>query len=284
MNDGMLPFYIVNAFTNKPFKGNPAGVVLDANDLDEKIMQRIASQLKCSETAFVMKSDKADYFLRFFSPLKEVELCGHATIATFYTMAKEGIIRKNKIKMETKAGILGIEIKENEIFMEQAEPIFKDVDIGRKKIADALRIEEKEIDDLPIEAVSTGLFSLNIPIKHLSTIQKMEPDFEKVKEVCKESNVGALFVFTFETINKECLVHSRCFAPLYGVNEDPVTGTANGALGAYLAKHGLLKGNKYKAEQGYEIGKEGIVSVEISDKIKVGGEAYIAMKGKINLE
>ncbi|KAA0002664.1 MAG: PhzF family phenazine biosynthesis protein, partial [Thermoplasmata archaeon] len=242
----MLPFYIVNAFTNKPFKGNPAGVVLHADDLDEKIMQKIASQLKCSETAFVMKSNKADYLLRFFSPLKEVDLCGHATIATFHTMAKEGLVRKNEIKTETKAGILGIEIRENEIFMEQAKPIFKEIDMEREKIANALRIEEKEIGNLPIEAVSTGLFSLNVPIKHLEIIQKMEPDFEKVKKICEESEVGALFAFTFETVSKECFVHSRCFAPLYGVNEDPVTGTANGALGAYLAKHGMLKSNKYK--------------------------------------
>lgn len=284
MNDSMLPFYIVNAFTNRPFKGNPAGVVLQGDRLNEKMMQKIASQLNCSETAFVMESDKADYLLRFFTPLKEVDLCGHATIATFHTMVREGIIRRNKIKMETKAGILDIEIEENEVFMEQAEPVFIEVDVSEKEIADALRIKENDIEDLPIETVSTGLFSLNVPIKHLETIQKMKPDFEKVKKICQNSKAGALFVFTFETVCKECFVHSRCFAPLYGVNEDPVTGTANGALGAYLAKHGLLKNKKYKAEQGYEIGKEGIVSVDVSDKIKVGGEAYITIKGEISLE
>ncbi len=279
-----IPFYIVNAFTDKPFKGNPAGVVLEADALDEDTMQKITSQLKCSETAFVVISNNADYMLRFFSPLKEVDLCGHATIATFNTMAKEGIVRKNEVTMETKAGILDIEIKGKEVFMRQAHPVFKEANVTKQRIASALKIEKKEMNNLPVEAVSTGLFSLNVPIKTLSAMKKIKPDFERVREICKANKVGALFVFTFETVNKNCLIHARCFAPLYGVDEDPVTGTANGALGAYLAKHGLLKSSTYKAEQGYEIGKEGIVSMEVSDKIKVGGEAYIAIKGEISVE
>lgn len=279
-----IPFYIVNAFTNKPFKGNPAGVVLDAEFLNEEIMQKIARELKCSETSFVMESENTDYFLRYFSPIKEVDLCGHATIATFYLMNKEGLINKRKIKVETKAGIIGVEIKGKDIFMEQAEPVFREVNLSKREIAQSLRIDENEINNLPIEAVSTGLFSLNIPLKKLETIQKMKPDFEKIKEICIEAGVGSIFVFTFETINEDCFVHARCFAPLYGVNEDAVTGTANGALGAYLAKNGLLEEHRYEAEQGYEIGREGIVKVEVGNKIKVGGEAYVVMKGKISVE
>jgi len=278
-----LPFYIVNAFTNKPFKGNPAGVVLQADQLGKETMQKIASELKCSETAFIMNSQEADYKVRFFTPIKEVDLCGHATIATFHVMNKEGILRKEKIKMETNIGILGIEIKGKRIFMEQATPIFREVKVSREKIAKVLGINEYEIADLPIEAASTGLFSLNIPIKSLETMKNMKPDFEKIKEMCYTLEVGAFFVFTFETINKDCFVHVRCFAPLYGVNEDPVTGTANAALAAYLAKHRLLKNRVYKAEQGYEIGREGFVSVEVGERIKIGGEACIVMKGVIDL-
>ena len=97
--------------------------------------------------------------------------------------------------------------------------------------------------------------------------------------------IGKTTIFKVQlSKNKECFIHARCFAPLLGVNEDPVTGTANGALGAYLARYGFLKSDKYKAEQGYEIGKEGIVNVEVSDNVKVGGRAYIAMKGEISVE
>lgn len=277
------PFYVVNAFTDKPFKGNPAGVVLESDKLSNETMQKIAAELKFSETAFVMDSQKADYKVRFFTPKKEVDLCGHATIATFHVMNKEGILRKNKIKMETKAGILNIEIKGKEVYMEQAKPVFKEVKIAREKIAEALGIDKSEIANLPIEAVSTGLFSLNVPIKSLQAMQNMKPDFDKIKEICIETGVGAFFVFTFETVNKDCLIHARCFAPLYGINEDPVTGTANGALGAYLARHGLLENKTYKAEQGYEIGREGIVSVEVNEKVKIGGKACITVKGKIEV-
>lgn len=278
-----VPFYIANAFTNKPFKGNPAGVVLEADLLNEKQMQRIAADLKCSETAFLMKSERADYKLRYFTPIKEVDLCGHATIATFYTMFKEGRLKEKEIKVETKAGIIGIEI-EDKIYMEQPKPVFKEVEINKEEIAESLGIEENKIEDLPIEAVSTGLFSLNIPIKDLETMQKMKPKFNKIKEICLKLGVGSFFAFTFETIDKSCFIHARCFAPLYGVNEDPVTGTANAALAAYLKKNDLLEKNEYKAEQGYEVGREGTVWVKINDKIKIGGEAYIVMKGKIEIE
>jgi len=247
-------------------------------------MQVIAAELKCSETAFVMQSDRADFKVRFFSPLREVDLCGHATIATFYTMAELGIVRKSIITMETKAGILDIALRGGRIFMGQAKSVFRKVEIRVEEIADALGIMAGEIDDLSFEAVSTGLFSLNIPIKHLETMREMKPDFEKVKEVCGKVDVGALFAFTFETLNKDCLVHARCFAPLYGINEDPVTGTANGALGAYLKKHDLLKDSIYKAEQGYEMGRGGTVNVDVSeDMVKIGGEAYIAMQGKLSI-
>jgi len=279
-----MPFHIVNAFTDRPFKGNPAGVVLESDKLNEKDMQKIASELKCSETAFVMEGNNADFRVRFFSPLREVDLCGHATIATFYTMEELGFVRDEHFTMETKAGILGIEIKEGAVFMEQAKPVFRDVNIDKSRIADALGIKVGEIGDLPIEAVSTGLFSLNVPIEHIETMEKIKPDFEKVKELCKSSGVGSIFAFTFETLNEDSFVHARCFAPLYGINEDPVTGTANGALGAYLKKHGLLKSMIYKSEQGYEIGRDGTVFVDVSgDKVKVGGKAYIALQGEVNL-
>lgn len=277
-----VAFYVVNAFTASPFKGNPAGVVLNADMLDEDTMQHIARELKCSETAFVMESERADIRLRYFSPKKEVELCGHATIATFHTLAEVGFIRKKELLMETAAGILEIEILGRSVFMEQARPVFRDVDVEKKEVAEALGIEEHELGDLPVEAVSTGLFSLNIHVKTLETVQKMTPDFERVKELCKKTGVGALFIFTFETVCEDCLVHSRCFAPLYGVNEDPVTGTANGALGAYLKKHGLLHHPQYRAEQGFEMGRDGIIIVEAGERIRVGGEARIVMRGRIS--
>jgi len=279
-----IPFYVVNAFTNEPFKGNPAGVVLEADDLNRSLMHKMAAELKCSETAFVSTSKNAAFRVQFFSPLKEVDLCGHATIATFYTMAKSGILKESRVSMETNAGILPVDVRGDHIFMQQTKPAFKKADASLADIADALQINEDEIDSLPIEAVSTGLFSLNVPITDLDAMQHMKPDFTAVAKICKKSDVGSLFVFTFDTINPDCLIHARCFAPLYGINEDPVTGTANGALGAYLKKQGLLASSVYTSEQGCEIGKTGVITVDVSeDAVKIGGTAFIAIQGEISV-
>ena len=278
-----IPFYLVRAFTSNPLEGNPAGVVLNAEMLNDEEMQRIASEIGASETAFVMEGGKADYRVRFFSPEKEVSLCGHATIATFYAMSEMGLVRKEKLTVETRAGIINVEMTGKMVFMEQMPPIFKEANVERREVAAALGIREEDMAELPMECVSTGLFSLKVPVKNLEAMGKMKPDFDMVKELCIKTGVGSIFPFTFETVHEECMVHARCFAPLYGVNEDPVTGTANGALGAYLKKHGLLEKNPYRAEQGIEIGRKGIVIVEVNDRIKVGGEACLVMRGEIEI-
>lgn len=282
---GMVKFYTANAFTSKPFKGNPAGVVLYAEGLSENTMQQIAIELKCSETAFVTESDIADISIRFFTPIHEVNLCGHATIAAVHTMQEEGYFRASKATIETLAGVIEILYSDNIIWMTQIKPTFFDVNVSQKKVAESLNIQFHEIDEqLPLESVSTGLFSLNVPICSLKTIEKMRPDFEKVKDICRQVNAGAIFPFTFETLHETSFVHCRCFAPLYGVNEDPVTGTANGALGAYLKKHRQLRSTTYEAEQGWEINRDGLVYVDTKDSIKVGGKACTVIKGYIDVE
>ncbi len=279
-----IPFYLTNAFTKNPFEGNPAGVVLDADDMEKEKMQKISAEIKASETAFVMESDKADHKIRFFSPKREVSLCGHATIASFHTMMEEGMIRGEKFRVETMAGMINVYFIHDIIFMEQKPAVFRGIKVGKEEVARALGIKEGEIAEYPVEAVSTGLFSLNVPINSIEAMEKMKPDFEKIKDVCRKTSTGAIFAFTFETLDPRCYVHARCFAPLYGVNEDPVTGTANGALGAYLKKHKLLEKNPYRAEQGVEMGRKGIVMVDVRERVRVGGEACIVLRGKIETQ
>jgi PhzF family phenazine biosynthesis protein len=279
-----LPFFLANAFTKQPFKGNLAGVVLEAHDLNENIMQHIAAELRCSETAFIVRSENATLTLKFFSPLMEVDLCGHATIATLYSLMKSNILRQNQVMIQTNAGFFPVDISGDMVFMTQAKPVFRQANISTKEIADALRIKENAVDNLPIESVSTGLFSLIVPISNLDTMRNMDPDFAAVAQLCKKRAVGSLFAFTFDTIIPECFTHARCFAPLYGVNEDPVTGTANGALGAYLKKHGLLATKIFKSEQGFEMGREGVVTVDVSKTaVQVGGTAYITLSGELRV-
>ena len=296
-----LECYRVNAFTDKLFSGNPAGVVLDNVGLTDEEMQNIAREMSCSETAFIMQSDKEDYFkVRFFSPSGEVDLCGHATIASFFTLGEKGYIsRRDKkivVKQETKAGVLEVNIYHSgenvgRVMMKQKKPVFRKVKLDVNKISRALNIKPVEIiRDFPLEAVSTGLFSLPVCIKKLDVLLRLKPDFELIKKLCREINVGSLHVFSFETMEKKSTVHARNFAPLYGVNEDPVTGTANGALCSYLVKNHLVETTSFICEQGDAISRPGRVFVNITKKnnnvvenVYVGGKALIVQEGRIQV-
>ncbi len=284
----------INTFTDSDDGGNPAGLVLNSPELTDKQMAFITRTLKVSETAFVFPSKRADIKNIFFTPEVEVELCGHATIATFYTMAKLGHITGNKkvtMTQETKAGVLPVEIyfssdgTVEKVMMHQAKPILKDIYLDIPEIADSLKISPEDIDDsLPKQIVSTGLFTLPICIKSFDILKNINPDFEKIKQLCNKIGVGSYHLFTFDTLESDSVYHARVFCPIYGVNEDPVTGTANGAVCAYLTKNKIVKEKKLKCEQGDIIGRPGRIYVEIEgDIVKVGGIAKIVEEREVTL-
>jgi len=281
----------VNAFTECLEGGNPAGVLLDSPILTDKQMAYITKELAISETAFVFPSKKADFRVIFYSPTVEVNLCGHATIATFFTMAFQGRFTENiTITQETKAGILPVDIifsngKVDRVMMTQAKPILKDIYLDISEIADSLNISVDEIDDsLPKQIVSTSLFTLPICIKSFDAIKYIKPDFEKIRNICSKLGVGSFHLFTFDTIEPKSIYHARNFCPLYGVNEDPVTGTANGAVSSYLTINGIVKDKKLVCEQGDTIGRSGRVFVEIDgDVVKVGGKAKIVEEKELEV-
>ena len=283
----------VNAFTESPEGGNPAGVVLDSPDLTDEQMKHVSKVLSVSETAFVFPSKKADYKIRFFSPDVEVNLCGHATIATFFTMALEGIFSQNintVITQETKAGVLPVDIYFSDetvdrVMMTQATPRYKDICLDISILADSLNISVDEIDDsLPKQIVSTGLFTLPLCVKSFDILKAINPDFEKIKKLCSRFGVGSFHLFTFDTVESDSIYHARNFAPVYGVNEDPVTGTANGAVCSYLLKNKIVKDRNLICEQGDIMGRPGRVFVEIDiDEVKVGGKARVVEEREISV-
>jgi PhzF family phenazine biosynthesis protein len=284
----------VNAFTDDVDGGNPAGVVLDSPELSEDQMTYISKKLKVSETAFVFPSSRANFKNRFFTPDVEVDLCGHATIATFFTMALENFFPNNKnisVTQETKAGILPVNIEfsdngtVNRVMMTQAKPILKDIHLNIFEIANSLKISPDTIDSsLPEQVVSSGLFTLPICIKSFKTLKSIKPDFEKIKKICKKLGVGSFHLFTFDTIEPRSIYHARNFPPLYGINEDPVTGTANGAVCSYLLKNRIIQEDNLICEQGDIIGRPGRVFVEIENNtVRVGGRAKIVRDSVISL-
>ena len=285
---------VVNAFTDSLDGGNPAGVVLNSPDLKDCQMTDITKQLNVSETAFVFKSNKADFKVRFFSPKIEVNLCGHATIATFFTMASEKLFPKNHnliLTQETKNGILPVTIEfldngnVKRVMMTQEKAILKDIYIDIFEIADSLKISENDIDtSLPKQAVSTGLFTLPICIRNLKILKNIKPDFFKIKNICEKLNLGSFHLFTFETLEPRSVYHARNFAPLYGINEDPVTGTANGAVCSYLLLNKIIQENNLICEQGDIINRPGRIFVEINKNlVKVGGIARIVKEKEIKI-
>jgi PhzF family phenazine biosynthesis protein len=285
---------LVNAFTDIPKGGNPAGVVLNSPNLTDKQMAYITKELRVSETAFVLPSKKADYKIRFFTPEIEVDLCGHATIATFFAMALEGLFpgyRNKVVTQETNAGTLPVSIefaddkKVDRVMMAQNKPVFKDIHLDISIIADSLNISANEIDDsLPMQAVSTGLFTLPICIKSFDILRSINPDFKKIKNICIKHDLGSFHLFTFETVDPTSVYHARNFAPVYAVNEDPVTGTANGAVCSYLTKNEIIKERYLRCEQGDIIGRPGRIFVEIDgNNVRVGGKAVLIEEKKIEI-
>lgn len=277
-----IKVFLVNSFAKTAGGGNAAGVVLDADGFLPDDMKKIAKILGHSETAFISKSEVADFKVRFFTPEEEVDLCGHATIATFHTLVEQGRIKPGKYTQETKAGVLQVEVKDDHtIMMNQNAPLFLDV-VNKEEVADSLNIGISEmVDGLPTQVVSTGLRDIMVPIKNLETLNAIKPDFDKVTEISRKYNTIGYHLFTRETLG-EAHAHTRNLAPLYGIPEESATGTSNGALASYLFEYSEI--NRKEAshlviEQGYSMNKpsEIIVELETSEKtiscVKVGGKA-----------
>lgn len=286
--------YQVDSFTEEKFAGNPAGVVANAEGLEPEQMQKIARELNNSETAFVFQSagKDCDVHVRFFTPLKEVPICGHATVAAHYIRALENNLGSCRVIQKTGAGILPVDIiKENNsyrIVMTQGKIEFEEpLNAGiAGEILEALGLPADDRDErCPVQIVSTGHSKVMIGIKSRQKLNSLEPEMHKLACLSKEIKCNGYFVFTFDSGEKDILTNGRMFAPAIGINEDPVTGNANGPLGAYIVKHKLInfagRTFSFKGKQGIAIGRPGIVNVEIDVvnnepvEARIGGSAVV---------
>ena len=291
--DMKVKAYTINSFAKTSEGGNAAGIVPNADYLSDAEMQKIATILGFSETAFVMKSKSADFKVRFFTPNEEVDLCGHATVGTYYTLTTLGYIKPGSYLQETNAGILGVEIKDDlSIMMCQPLPSFFET-IEKSEIAGSLNIEIASIrEDLPVQIVSTGLRDIIVPINSMDILSSIKPDLEKIKEISKKHSAVGYHVFTLD-LNNGSTARCRNFAPLFEIPEESATGTSNGALGCYLYKYGKLDSDQASSiliEQGYNMKKpsEILVSLTVEREeitgVKVGGKALNFSSIEINIE
>ena len=297
-----ITVYQVDAFTTELFSGNPAGVVPNADGMTDRQMQQLARELNNSETAFIFnrQEDGADIEVRFFTPTREVPICGHATISAHYVYAKERGLTNCVIRQKTKAGVLPVEIAEQDgdlfVTMTQAGIVFGDMirDERRARLLEGLGLAEADLEEkLPVQIVSTGHSKVMVPIRSKDRLDALAPDAGILSALSREIDCNGYYVFTFDSREEGVLTSGRMFAPASGIAEDPVTGNANGPLGAYLTYYGKLPpredGFAFTIKQGEAIGRKGYMKVIVRSFggdpviVKIGGRARIVFKTEIGL-
>jgi len=285
-------FKQVDAFTSRPLYGNPVAVVLDADDLTDDQMQRVAAWTNLSETTFVLKPTIAGpaYRLLIFTPVHELPFAGHPTIGSCHAVLEAGIVKpkEERLVQECGAGNLPLRTEgagpERRIWVEAPEAKL----IGEHP---ELSSTLSEVLGTPIAgspvptAFRNGPTWLFVRFEKESEVAALKPDMSALAALSPTVTGVAAFAFVD---GSEFAVHIRCFAPAAGLPEDPVTGSANAALPAYLAHHGLLDrtGREYVATQATEMGRDGRVHVRVLDeggRAEIGGQAVTVIDGEIRL-
>lgn len=273
-----ITVHLVNSFTRNNSGGNPAGVVLNPPNLSAVQKTAIARQVGFSETAFVSVGEDTDFNVEFFTSEGEVDFCGHATLAVFFTMASLNLVDPGHYTQKTKAGILSVAVNPQSIVMEQTLPIMrKGPNIDDVAIALGIHREVIEGTGSPIAIISTGLHDIIIPVQ-TGQLDALQPNYEAITKLSREFNTIGFHVFELSN-DASITAHCRNFAPLYGINEESATGSSSGALGCYLVNYVLPNETHFLLEQGRAMGCSSLLEVTIDSKIqainrvRVGGQA-----------
>ena len=279
----MMKYYIVDAFTDRPFGGNPAGVVLLEDDAypSDTLMLHIAAELRYSETAFVRRLSPMEYQVRYFTPKAEVELCGHATIATFSLLHQLGQA-EGECLCHTLAGDLHVEAG-TKVMMQMAIPRIVATIEDTDEIYQALGVAGYQ-PTLPVQIAYSGLPDIMIPVTDVATLNALQPDMEAVSAITQRHKAVSFHVFAFG--DDGYTAHVRDFAPLYDIPEESATGTANAALTHYLAVNGIIpRQGDFAFLQGEAMGRPSVVVTRVANDgtLYVGGTAYVLASGEFNL-
>jgi PhzF family phenazine biosynthesis protein len=290
-------FKQVDVFTGVGLRGNPVAVVIDADDLSDEQMQRAASWTNLSETTFICEptaNSGADYRLRIFTPQSELPFAGHPTVGSAHAYLEHGGARLDPdvLRQECGAGVLAIRAEgEDEsrlIFAEApAAKFVHEYATSVDAISAALGVDVS--GDPPPASVDNGPTWTFVYLPDPALIGAMKPDMSALSRLSEDFGLTGLAVFALT--GGDPAVRIRCFAPFFGVPEDPVTGSANAALPTYLARYGLLErtGRSYIASQGLELGRDGRVHVRVREdartgaRVEIGGQAVTVVEGEIRL-
>ncbi len=287
-----MKLYVVDAFTNQLFSGNQAGVALLAPGEDfppALFMRQVAAELKHSETAFVKTLDNSTFQIRYFTSVEEVELCGHATIASFTVLHQEKHITEGNYTAVTLAGRLQISVNQDVVWMDMAEPkelrSFNEEESVALYQAYGLDLSHRP-KALNPKIISTGLSDILMPLNCYDALVEAN---QRTVPVTRLSSAYAVVGFHLFYVSPEddVTAHCRNFAPLYGIDEESATGTANGALTYYLYKYGLIQPEEESTFiQGASMGKPSVIKSRLSLEggqalIRIGGTGVISFKGEL---
>ncbi len=287
-----LRFKQVDVFTQKPFFGNPVAVVLGAEKLSNGDMQRIAAWTNLSETTFVLppSSSGADYRLRIFTPKQELPFAGHPTIGSAHAVLESGMAtpRDGRLRQECLAGIIELEIENtaggDKIFFRVPRATTSTLEQTRaRRLLAALGIGAAAPSPLRVDV---GVVWLVGDVGEAETLGRITPDLNEIRKLSAETQAAGVTVFgrAQETSTR---LHVRSFAPILGVDEDPVCGSGNASVAAYLAHTGLVReiGSDYLARQGMALGRAGEIAVRVGNEaIKIGGYAVTCVDGKLRID
>lgn len=309
-------FYQADVFTDRVFTGNALAIYPDADGLSGEEMQRIAAEMNLSETAFVLPPTEVQALLRLriFTPVTELPLAGHPVVGTIFVLASRGEYGLgaalsevgdgvHRIHQECGAGVLPVDIRVRggeveQVVMTQAPPRFFGEFGDRAALAACLGLGEDDLlpGGTPAQVVSTAMPQLMVPVRSLRSLERIELDAGAARSLLNREEIGSdcLMVFSTECVHRESAAHARMFAPGLGVVEDPATGSAAGALGAWLVRHRRVVSNdsgpvRLVIEQGYEMGRPSTIHVEVDhddgapSEVRVGGQAVFVAEGSLSL-
>jgi len=274
-----MKFKQVDVFTDTPFLGNPVAVVIGADNLDTQTMQRIARWTNLSETTFLLKSTKADYRLRIFTPRQELPFAGHPTLGSAHAAQESGFVsRKERLVQECGAGLIELSVEpDGRIFLR-----------GPKAKAEAVKERIPSIPLAPASAVmkiDVGPVWVVAEVSDAAALAALKPDMTALAEWSESLRVTGVTVFA-PSDDSASKIHVRSFAPAHGIPEDPVCGSGNLSVAVFLRENGLLErfGKAYLARQGMQLGRDGRVSVRVHpDPIEIGGHAVTCVDGTLSV-
>ena len=282
--------YVMDAFADRVFGGNQAGVALPDRPLEDAVMQQIAAEFKHSETAFVAVNGDGSVTLRYFTPAGEVDLCGHATVASFALLRQEGLIGDGSRIARTKAADLNIEVSGGTVWMDMAPPqLIRKLTAGEWPAlyaAYGLTTDDRP-EGLEPWIVSTGLADIMMPVRDHDTLMRAVQNEAAVTELSRRYDVTGVHMFC--PGGDACAAYCSNYAPLYDIPEECATGTSNGALTYSLYLHGMvrpLEENTFL--QGEHMRRPSVIRSRLYDEggtvnVRIGGSAVMSMSCDIKL-